>query len=147
MSGDLNNLTFSPCPIPKHRGELWEKLDGVDVNVDRFILTDLSFSWSDYISEEMIRADTFSDFTLEDWREIMKLFYHFENIFGMMLTFQCVADETMEITTFRLYRPQTHQWYASKLNKKAELWRIRIKEPKMPEKKPEPEPIHKLEEF
>lgn len=96
-------------------------------------ITDIEFQWSDDFYNLGIRVDfdgrrdTFDDWTLENWRELIKLFYGRENIFGIILV---MKQGDYEFTTFRAYDYRKHDYYFKSVYAKdpPDFW-IQIKEP------------------
>lgn len=109
------SITFSKCPIGKHQGESWTKLAKVDMDkpaVLEGVETCLSGEFWEGRNINGYRADvkddTFSDFTIDDWTELIKKFYKTEWVYGIVLLFR---QGDHQFTTFRAYDHRKYNYY------------------------------------
>ena len=100
-------IKFSRCPIGKHRGERWEKLNNRMFNKPA-VLVDIKYMWSTELSPLQIANDTFPDWTSKDIMELCLYFYKSEVIFGMLLTY---SHKDGSFTTFRPYSVSSAKYY------------------------------------
>ena len=115
----MHKIKFSRCPIGRHRGERWEKLEKVDTSKP-VVLSRRGYMWSSSLwrawKEQsvgkgegfLVRKDTFSDFTFEDWKQLMCTFYNTEDVYGIILYFR---QGDYEFTTFRAYDVRKAAYY------------------------------------
>jgi len=101
----MKTIKFSKCPIAKHKGERWPKLGRIDVSKP-ITLTGVTICYS-FVTDEFIKNDTFPDFTIDDWNELMRKFYGFCPVL-LILTFR---QGDVEITTARAYVWRHHKYY------------------------------------
>lgn len=106
-------IKFSRCPIAKHKGELWEKLNGKDLD-ESMRLLDVDYIRSLDVTPIDICADTFHDFDDGDWGELMQLFYGQINVLLIKLKFWHPQGI---ITTYRKYTWQKAKYYQSSIGK------------------------------
>lgn len=109
----MRDIRFSFCPIEKHKGEMWEKLQDRDLNEPCEII-DIHYEWSDNLAIGFWRSDTFSDFTWDDVHELMAKFNRgVTNVPGLVLTFDHIDGE---FTTFRTWTPSKDNYYQELLD-------------------------------
>lgn len=111
------SIPFMPCPIDKHQGETWEKLVDRDLS-EPVTISSIDYMWSSRLELRLIREDTFQDFTLEDWQELMFHFYKLYDVFGFLLTLEHYEGS---LTTFRAYKPETVRYYEERRKEGTEL--------------------------
>lgn len=130
------HIKFTPCPVGRHKGERWSKLEKLDVSKP-VRLIGVETAWNYEFFEEGVRFkvdgsgtynvftvddDTFENFDEQDWIDLMMLFYGRETVFGIVLLFSqdCEPywDEGLEeefndrwFTTFRAYDVRKHTYY------------------------------------
>jgi len=101
-------IKFSFCPIDKHKGELWEKLQDRDLDEPCEII-DIDLEYSDNILLGWWRKDTFDDFTKDDINQLIAKFNNgLTNVPGILLTFDHMDGE---FTTFRTWSARKVQYY------------------------------------
>jgi len=61
--------------------------------IAKAVLKEKTYTWSDEIPLEVIKKDTFQDFTEEKWADQMEQFYGNRKVFGYMLTFEIIDVE------------------------------------------------------
>jgi hypothetical protein len=123
------HIKFSKCPIEPHKDERWEKLEKVDVSKP-VVLIEIEFTWSGKFwleggfgpANESLRwssgpSDTFSDWTIEDWRNLLMAFYNTDTVFGIVLL---LKQGDYYFTTFRAYDYRKHNYYESHIGD--EFW-------------------------
>ena len=107
----MKTIKFSRCPIGKHRGERWPKLSRIDVGKPVTLIgVDLLYS---IVSKEFIESDTFTDFTIDDWNELLTTFYGFRPVL-LKLIYQ---QGNTTITTARAYEWRKHKYYLDCIGK------------------------------
>lgn len=121
-------IKFSNCPIDKHKGEIWTKLE--DLNLDEPCeIVDITYEWSDNLPMGFWKDDTFQDFDRSDIRKLMATFNQgLENVPGIILTLDHMGGE---FTTFRTWTVSKDHYYQN-------LWadgkRLIIRTPSNPRK-------------
>ena len=108
----IKKIEFHKCKIKKHKGEWWEKLDRLGEDVDGlFRLVKIRYLWGADLSKKEICGDTFSDFTKDDFRDVLNAIYGTKRVFGMLLYFEGYGDTKGAFTTFRGYKPDKSVYY------------------------------------
>lgn len=103
-----NNIKFSFCPIEKHKGELWEKLQDRELD-EPCEIVDITYEWSDRLALGWWREDTFKDFTWDDIHELkVKFNQGVINVPGIVLTLDHMDGE---FTTFRTWTASKDNYY------------------------------------
>ena len=117
----MHKIKFSRCPIGRHEGERWTKLEKVDTSKPVYLFK-IRYEWAkdfwrytnqlpsnEYIGNA--KEDTFSDFTYEEWKQLICTFYNTEDVFGMVLYFSQEHPEGRLFTTFRAYDVRKAAYY------------------------------------
>ena len=103
-----HEIKFSFCPLEKHGGELWEKLQGRYID-EPCEIVDINYQWSDEIQMGWWRKDTFSDFTQDDVKALIAKFNKgLEKVPGILLTLDHIDGE---FTTFRTWTVDKDKYY------------------------------------
>lgn len=111
-------IRFGPCPIEKHKGETWEKLQDRDLSKPAF-LEDIAYIWSSDMSIPDIRNDTFQDFEMTDWEDLMAVYNKGEKkVFGMLLY---LTHPDGDFTTFRTYKVSSARHYENMKDRREPL--------------------------
>lgn len=121
-------IKFSKCPLGKHKGEYWEKLNGIP---NGSIVSLISVSACINLpTDEEIQKDTFSDWNIGDFIRLLKLFYGMEYCVLLKLTFSYTHSDIekdsasiwiKKFTTFRAYEWRKHKYYLDNLGKEFEV--------------------------
>lgn len=126
---ETRNIKFSRCPTGPRAGQPWEKLQSLGPG-DRFMLVDIEYCWSDEMSLGFIQRDTFHDYTLDDWLELIEKFYGMKRVFGFTLVFARLEDSPpLVLTTWRAYKPATDRYYKAAIQNPDIQWAIKESRP------------------
>jgi hypothetical protein len=112
----IPKIKFGTCPIEKHKGEIWPKLQNRDLT-KLATLVNFKYMWDNEVPLADIRKDTFPDFTLDDFRDLMQKFYG-GPVFGILLEFN---HPNGPFTTFRAYDWKKSNWYSNSLGKNFQI--------------------------
>ena len=116
--GPKHEIKFSFCPIDKHKGEMWQKLQDRDLNESCEII-DIKYQWSNEFKMDWWRKDTFKDFIIVDVEElIMKFNNNLDKVPGMMLTLEHIDGD---FTTFRTWTVSKDKYYQQLMYDNAKL--------------------------
>lgn len=103
----MPNIHFIPCPIGPNKGQSWDKLRIASPGPWR--LEAIEITMSDDLDPGFIKRDTFTDWTRENWRDLMQFFYGLRNPCLIILFFRDRGGKPW--TTARGYSTRSHRYY------------------------------------